>query len=81
MAGLESIVLDAPFFLGLLSLLVDISPPPVGLVLAGAVALFVELIPGVGGQDVVNVLDLVVAPDGLVDVIPAQRLKRVVDVW
>lgn len=50
------------------------------LVLAGAVAFGVQLVPGVRSQDVVDVLDLVVAPDGLVDVVPAQRLERVVNV-
>lgn len=76
----EAIVFDPPAPLVRLPLLVDISPPAVRLVLAGAVALGVQLVPGVGGEDVVDVLDPVVAPDGPVHALPAQRLERVVHV-
>lgn len=51
-----------------------------GFVLASAVALGIQLIPGVRGQYVVDVLDLVIPPDGLVDVVPAQGLEGVVNV-
>lgn len=50
------------------------------LVLADKVALGVHLVPGLGGQDVVDVLDALVAPDGLVHAGPAQRLEGVVGV-
>lgn len=51
------------------------------LVFARAVAIGVQLVPRVGGEDVVDILDLVIAPDGLVDALPAERLEGVVDVW
>lgn len=50
------------------------------LVLAGAVPLGVQLVPGVGGEDVVDILDPVVAPDLAVHAVPAQGLEGVVDV-
>lgn len=50
------------------------------LVLAGAVPVGVKLVPGVRGEDVVYILDPVVAPDGRVHPVPAQRLERVVHV-
>lgn len=50
------------------------------LVLAGAVPIGVQLVPRVGGEDVVDVLDPVVAPDGLVHALPAQRLERIINV-
>lgn len=77
---LEAIVLDPPALLTRPPLLVDISPPAVRLVLAGAVAVGVQLVPGVGGEDVVDVLDPVVAPDGPVHPLPSQGLEGVVDV-
>lgn len=76
----EAVLGHTPLPLVGLPLLVDLGPPTVGLVLAGAVAIGVQLVPGVGGEDVVNVLDLVVPPDGLVDALPAQGLEGVVDV-
>ncbi len=39
------------------------------------------LIPRLGTKDVVNVLDLLVPPDGGMHILPAQRLQRIVDVW
>lgn len=50
------------------------------LVLADKVALLVHLVPGLGGEDVVDVLDAVVAPDGVVHALPAHGLEGVVDV-
>lgn len=78
--GLEAIVFDPPALLTRPPLLVDIRPPAVSLVLAGAVTVGVQLVPGVGGEDVVDVLDPVVAPDGLVHALPAQGLEGVVHV-
>lgn len=78
--GSEAVVLDPAAPLAGPPLLVDISPPAVGLVLAGAVPVGVQLVPGVWGEDVVDVLDPVVAPDGAVDAVPAQGLEGVVDV-
>ena len=39
------------------------------------------LIPGLWAQDIMHILDLVVAPDGVVHALPPQGLERVVDVW
>lgn len=64
-----------------LPLLVHLGPPFVCLVFAGAVALRIQLIPWVRGQNVVDILDLVIPPNGLVHVIPTQGLERIVDVW
>lgn len=78
--GLEAIIFDPPAPLLGFPLLIDVSPPAMRLVLAGAVAIGVQLVPGVGCEDVVDVLDPVVAPDGPVDGVPAQGLEGVVDV-
>lgn len=80
MQKLEAISWDAPLALISLSLLVHVGPPLVCLVLAGAVALGIQLIPRVRCQNIVDILDLVVPPDRLVHVVPSQRLERVVDV-
>lgn len=79
-ARLESISLYTLLGLISLPLLVHLSPPLVRLILAGAVTLSIQLIPRVRRQNVVNVLDLVVPPDGLVHIIPPQRLERIVNV-
>lgn len=50
------------------------------LILTCAVPLSIQLIPRVRGQDVVDVLDLVVPPDGLVHTVPPQGLEGIVDV-
>lgn len=50
------------------------------LLLPGPAALGVDLLPWFRGQDIVDVLDAVVAPDGVVDAGPTQGLEGVVDV-
>ncbi len=78
--GLEAVIGDALAALGGFPLVVGVYPPLVRLIGAGPLAVFVDLVPRLGAQDVVHVLDLVVAPDGVVDARPAQRLERVVRV-
>lgn len=65
---------------GNLALVVDVGPPAVHLVGASPDAGGVELVPGLGGEDVVDVLDAIVAPDGVVNALPAEGLESVVDV-
>lgn len=78
--GSEPVNSDTVLPLPLQPLVVGIYPPGVGLVRPGKVALPIHLVPRLGREDVVDILDAVVAPDGLVDALPAQRLERVVDV-
>lgn len=78
--GLEAVIGDALAALGGFPLVVGVYPPLVRLIGAGPLAVFVDLVPRLGAQDVVHVLDLVVAPDSVVDARPAQRLERVVRV-
>lgn len=78
--GSEAIILQAAFPLAGLPLLVHLGPPPMRLVLARAVPLGIQLVPRVRRQDVVDVLDPVVPPDGPVHALPPHGLERVVHV-
>lgn len=73
-------IVDSLFFLSGSALPVRVHPPTVRLLGPSPLAVLIHLIPRLGAQDVVDVLDLVVAPDGVVHALPAEGLEGVVGV-